>query len=281
MAVKILTDSGADFTRDEAAQLGVEIVPVYLTYGAERLRDGIEIDSVTFHRRMSAGEVPDTDPASVEDYRSAYERALNAGNDVVIVTLSSVISKSYERAATAAADFSGKVHVVDSRGASGLECLLAQLALERAAAGDSAEAIAKRIDPANLKHGIFFAVPTMAALERSGRIPKAVIALGSMLNVSLLLKMNDAGAIAPAGQSFSFDKTLDLMVEAVVRTVDRNPQARFAVAHVDAGDTANMLSGLLEKKLGHPPIQLTVRGSALTIATHLGKGAIGIYAVVS
>jgi DegV family protein with EDD domain len=278
VAVRVLTDSGSDFTRDEASRLGIAIVPVYMLYGNEKLRDGIDIDVATFNRRAAAGEVPRTDPASVEDYAAAFEREVDSGSDVVMVAISSSISKSYERASQAAAKFPGKAFVVDSNGASGLECLLSQLAVERAIAGDSAEAIAKRLRAT--KRSIFFAVPDMKALERSGRMPKAIIALGSMLNVSLMLKMNDAGAIVPAGQSFSFDKTCDMMVEACVRAVDRLPQASFAIAHSDAKETADKLAAMLETKLGYPPPHLTIRESALTIAAHLGKGAAGIYGIV-
>jgi DegV family protein with EDD domain len=280
MAVKVLTDSGSDFTREEASRLGVEIVPVYIIFGSERLRDGVDIDTATFNRRTGAGESAATEPATIDDYKAAFQRATSDGNEVVMISLSSSISKSYERAHEAAAGFGGKVFVVDSKGASGLECLLVQLAVERAAAGDSAEEIATSIAPAALKHSVFFAVPDMKSLEHSGRLPKAIIALGSMLNVSLMLKMNDAGAIAPAGQSFSFDKTCDMMVEAAVRTMERSPKARFAIAHVEAEETAAKLARLLEEKLGHPPAQEAIRESALTIAAHLGKGAVGIFGIV-
>jgi DegV family protein with EDD domain len=278
MAVSVLTDSGSDFTRDEASRLGIGIVPVYFNYGTERVRDGVDIDAVTFNRRAAAGNIPTTEPASVDDYAAAFKREIDAGKDVVMVALSSSISKSYERAVQAAAEFPGKAFVVDSKGASGLECLLSQLAVERGTGGEVAEAIARRL--ASTKRAVFFAVPDMKPLERSGRIPKAIVALGSVLNVSLMLRMNDAGTIVPAGQSFSFDKTLDMMVDAIARAMDRSPQARYAIAHTDAIDTARKLEATLEAKLGYPPMQLTVRESALTIAAHLGKGAVGIFGIV-
>lgn len=279
MSVKIFTDSGADFTREDAAKLGIEIIPVYILFGQERLRDGIDIDRSTFHRRTDAGEHATTEPATMDDYRRAFAKAVDGGNDVVLMSMSSQISKSYEIAKEAAASFPGKVFVVDTLGASGLESLLAMLAVERAAAGDSAETIAKRVNPAAIKHGMFFAVPDVSSLGRSGRLPKAIVALGSMLNVSLVLKMNEQGAIAPAGQSFSFDKTCEIMVDAIVRSIDRSPNARIAISHTAAPETAKKLAVLLEEKLGHPG-QLIVAESTLTLAAHMGKGGIGIMAIV-
>lgn len=280
MATVIVTDSGSDLTQSEAKRLGIEIVPVWIIFGEERFRDGVDIDRATFFARMAKGEHPRTQPATPEQFREMFTKIVGAGNDAVMITLSSQISKSYEIAGTVAKEFGGRVVVVDSRGASGLETLLATYALELAKAGASADEIAKKIDPRNLKNAVYFAVPDVTMLSRSGRLPKAVAALGSMLNVSLVLKMNDQGAIGPAGQSFSFDKTCEIMVDAVVRAVERSPGARIAFGHIEAGAGVEKLRKQLETKLGHPPAQELVHEGTLTVAAHMGPGAIGIFAIV-
>ena len=89
-----------------------------------------------------------------------------------------------------------------------------------------------------------------------------------MLNVSLVLKMNEQGAIGPAGQSFSFDKTVDIMVDAVVRSIERSPKARIAFGHIE---TPEVLANA-RKSLVHE--------GSLTVAAHMGPGAIGIFAIV-
>ena len=43
MAIRIITDSTADFTRDEAAQLGIEIFPLKTRYHDEEYIDGLKI----------------------------------------------------------------------------------------------------------------------------------------------------------------------------------------------------------------------------------------------
>lgn len=280
MATVIVTDSGSDLTRDEAQRLGIEIIPVWIIFGEERFRDGVDIDRATFFARMAKGENPRTEPATPEQFREMFAKITGAGNEAVMITLSGQISKSFELASTVAKEFGGKVAVVDSRGASGMETLLAYYGLEQAKAGASAADIAKKIDPRALKYAIYFAVPDVSMLARSGRLPKAVAALGSMLNVSLVLKMNEQGAIGPAGQSFSFDKTCEIMVDAVVRTIERSPSVRVAIGHIQAAEGAEKLRKQLETKLGHPPAQETVHEGTLTVAAHMGSGAIGIFAIV-
>jgi DegV family protein with EDD domain len=280
MATVIVTDSGSDLTQAEAARFGIEVVPVWIIFGDQRFRDGIDIDRKTFFARLAKGENPRTEPPAANEFRAIFAKIVDAGNEAVMITLSSQISKSFEIASEAARGFGGKVVVVDSRGASGLETLLAMYAQELAKAGASAAEVAKKIDPRTLKNAVYFAVPDVTMLARSGRLPKPVAALGSMLNVSLILKMNEQGTIGPAGQSFSFERTCEMMVDAVVRAVERSPKARIAFGHLEAGAGVDALRKQLETKLGHPPAQEIVHEGTLTVAAHMGPGAIGIFAIV-
>ncbi|MBV8638730.1 MAG: DegV family protein [Candidatus Eremiobacteraeota bacterium] len=280
MGVTIVADSGCDLTKQDAAGYGIEIVPLYVVFDDQRLRDGIDIDRVQFAQRVASGEVPKTEPATPEDFEAAFSRIVNAGNDVVAITLSSQISKSFEHANAAAALFGPKVSVFDSRAAGGLESLLAIYAAERAKAGDSASAIVENLQRVSEKTAAYFAVPDLTALGRSGRLPKAVVALGSMLNVSLVLKINEQGAIAPAGQSRSYEKTRELMVEALVRTIEHSPGAWVAIAHAGDVQTAHSVSQMVATKLGHKPVREFIFETTLTIIANLGTDGVGIFAIV-
>lgn len=280
MAVTIMVDSACDITREEGVRLGIEIIPITIIFGTERFRDGIDIDRAAFSRRTAAGELATTEPASVQEYRSAFEHATQKGNDVVLVTVSSTISKSYANACEAAASVGSAVHVVDSQGAAGGESLIALYAAELAKQGSSAAEIARKLAPAALKRATFFAVWDVNHLGRTGRLPKALVALGSMLGVSLVLKFNEVGEIGLAGQSRSFDKTCELLVDSLLRAVDHAPNMRVAISHAQNQDAATHLSQRIEQKLGHPPVQERVSESTPTIAANMGPGAVGIFAIV-
>jgi DegV family protein with EDD domain len=280
VAVTIVTDSGADLGLSEASRLGIDVVPVWILVGSERLRDGIDIDRSTLLARLSAGDPVKSEPPDEDQFKQIFTRHIAAGNDVVAVTLSSQLSQSFARASAAAAEFPGRVHVVDSRAAAGLESLLAIYAAELARAGTPAAEIARKVQPASVKSAAYFAVPDLNALGKSGRLPKAVVALGSMLNVSLVLKLNEEGAIGPGGQSFSFEKTCDIMLDAVVRAIDHSPKVRISFAHVGARDVVAKLSKQLTEKLGHPPAMELVHEPTATLIANIGPGAIGVFALV-
>jgi DegV family protein with EDD domain len=281
MSVSIVTDSGCDYMPSEAQRRGIEIVPIWLIIDAKRMRDGVDIDRAQFYSRLrSSKELPTTEPPESSEYESVFARHVAAGNDVVCITLSSQLSKSFENATAAAAKFPGRVFAVDSLGAASGMVLLCDYAVELAAAGTPAAEIAQRLSPAVLKRASFFSVPDVAPLGRSGRMPKALVALGSMLNVSLVLKIDDAGAVGPAGQSRSFERTCEIMVDSLLRSIERSPSARIAVSHVDAADVAASLKKLILEKLGHSPASLSVHDATSTIATHMGAGAVGVFGIV-
>ena len=280
MGVTIITDSGSDLAAGEASRAGIDVIPVYILADGKRMRDGVEADRDSVIERIRGGETVTTQPPDPDDFTQAFTRATSAGNDAVMITLSSHLSECHSRATTAAAAFNGRVRIIDSRGAGGLESLIVLYAAELAKNGASAAEITQRVDPAKLKGSQFFAVPDVSVLGRSGRLPKAVVALGSMLNVSLVLKVNDQGAIGPAGQSFSFEKTCEIMVEAVVRAVERSPNARIAFSHVRASEEVARLARLLAERLGHPPAVEIVHEAPPTLVANIGTGAIGISAIV-
>jgi DegV family protein with EDD domain len=280
LGVTIVTDSGSDMSADQASRAGIEIIPVWILVGDSRFRDGVDIDRDTVLARLAAGEAVKTEPPDQVQFDQTFARITAAGNDVVMITLSSGLSQSFARATEAAKAYPGRVHVVDSRGAAGLESLIALYASELAKTGTAAAEIAKRIESSKMKTAAYFAVPDLTALGRSGRLPKALVALGSMLNVSLILKINEQGAIGPGGQSFSFDKTCEIMVDAVVRTIEHSQNTRIAFSHAKAAALVAKLSKMLEEKLGHPPIVEIVSESPATIIANIGEGGVGIFALV-
>lgn len=279
MGVAIVTDSAADYTLAEARTKGIEIIACWMVYGSQRLRDAVDLKTDEFYARLQTDAVPTTEPASIDEYADVFSKVINAGNDLVCITVSGGISKSYEHAVAAASRFPGKAFVVDSHAAAGAMRLICEYARERAAAGAPASEIAAECDPNKLKLFAHFAVADIKHLGRSGRLPKAMVALGSMLNVSLILKMNEKGEIGPAGQSRSFEKTTELMVDALVRQIKDSPSARVAISHVQAADTAASLATMLEQKLTFRPRVLEIHEATPTISTHQGIGAVGLFAI--
>lgn len=281
MSVVIVTDSSSDINAERARQLGIDVVPIWLLIGDRRLRDGVDIDNAAFFASMaSVEELPRTEPPSTQDFADVFGRQVDAGNQVVAIVLAASLSKTFENAQRASAGFPDAVTVVDSKCGSGMLAQLVERAVELVAQGRTAAEIAADVQRCRAAGHGFFAMPDVRFLGRSGRLPKPIVALGSLLNVSLVLRMGEDGAVGLAAQSRSFEKSQELMIDAILRNVAGIPNVRLGIAHVnDPVAAANLVRRVRERapELGEP----IVHEIGPTIAVHLGSGAVGVSAIVT
>src|SRR5688500_2106715 len=118
MPVRIVTDSSCDLDAAEVEELGVEVVPLSIRFGAEEFTDRVDLTVEDFYSRMaSSTALPETAAPSVGAFEQAYRRQAEAGADAVVcITISSRLSatmQAAENAAQAVAD-DLPVHVIDS-----------------------------------------------------------------------------------------------------------------------------------------------------------------------
>lgn len=100
--VAIVCDSTCDIPDALLDELGISLAPVHIVAGEVSYRDRIDITTDEANRLMLEGNVRlTTSGASAEDWMSAYERALNIGDALVVVSLSPGLSGTYHGASTA------------------------------------------------------------------------------------------------------------------------------------------------------------------------------------
>lgn len=281
MPVSLVLDSTADISPDDGRALGVEIVPILVVVGEQRLRDGIDIDRAAIYRRMATvKELPGTEPPAVQSFADAFKRQIGAGNDVVAMTVAAKLSGTYANALEAAKPFGAKVRVVDSTSASALFRLQAMEAIAAARAGGDADAVVLAGDRARLRGQAFFAIPDVSFLGRTGRLPKPVVALGGLMGVSLVLRVGDDGAIGLAGQSRSFERSQEIIVDQVVRALGDETALKITIAHANAPDAAATLETLLRSRL-RARAEISTAEVGTVISVNLGPGAVGICAIAT
>ncbi len=281
MPVSLVLDSTADITPEEGRALGVEIVPIWVVLGEQRLRDGVDIDRAALYRRMATvKELPTTEPPSVEQFAEIFKRHVDAGNDVVAMTVAAKLSGTYANACEAGAPFGPKVRVVDSTCASALFRLVAMEAVGALQAGGDQAAVAAAGDRARLRGQAFFAIPDVSFLGRTGRLPRALVALGGLMGVSLVLRVGDDGAVGLAGQSRSFERSQEIIVDQVVRALGDDKKVKVTIAHAQAPDVAKTLETLLRSRL-RAQAEISTAEVGTTIAVNIGPGAVGICAIAT
>ena len=165
--VAIFTDSASDMDPAVAAAEGITIVPLLVTFGSQSFKAGVDLSTAQFWDRMVAPDAPfpKTAASSPGEFKEAYEAAFEAGAGAIVsVNVASELSGTIKSAQIAADMLPDReIHVVDSRGASMAEGILARLGVELAADGRAAEDIAATLEARGPDMRIYVALETRPA----------------------------------------------------------------------------------------------------------------------
>ena len=154
MKVRIITDSTVDLVPELKER--VHIVPLTVNFGDERYIDGVTIDNKTFYEKLVESDVlPTTSLANPDAFMKEYDKAKEAGDEVVVITIAAKLSGTYQSAVIASEDYEN-IHVVESGSASIGSGILVELALKLAdytitEAGFGADLGAEKFLDINLK----------------------------------------------------------------------------------------------------------------------------------
>lgn len=277
MSVRVITDSASDILPGEHE--GLVVLPLSVTFGATTYEDGVDLTHERFYELLvEEDELPKTGQVNPFAFAQAIEEAHEAGDEVVIVTLSSKLSGTNQSALAAAAEAKGVVRVVDSLNVCVGERVLVEYALRLVARGLGAVEIADELVRARERVRVVGLLDTLEYLRRGGRISAAAGAVGELLSIKPVIAIED-GEVVLLGKARGSKNGRNLL----------NEQVRGA-GGIDFGmPVALGYAGLSDKLLrkyiddsrelwaaGFPDGNLPVHTVGATIGTHVGPGAIAL-----
>ena len=270
MKTRIIVDSTVDVTDELRKRM--HVVPLHVFFGDEEFIDGVTINSQEFYQRLVSSDVlPTSSQPSPDSFERVYEQVTAAGDEAVVLTISSKLSGTYQSACIAAEDYPN-IHVVDTLTATIASGVLAELALKLAEEGMGAKAIAERLLQERERVCLLAAFDTLEYLKKGGRLSATAALAGSLLSIKPIISLPN-GEISVLGKARGVRKANEmLMAEIGNRGVDFS----MPVLHGYTG-----LSGETLDKFLSDSAQLW-EGSADTrrmvplcsvIGTHAGPGA--------
>lgn len=280
--VGIVTDSHGGISQQEAEALGVKIVPMPFYFGDDCYFEGVSISREEFFERLRDGENVSTSQPSPEVVMEAWREALTEYETVLYMPLSSGLSGSCNTAKMLAADeeFEGKVFVVDNgRIATPMHRSILD-ALELVEEGFSAQEIQSKLEEAGGKMSIYIAVETLEYLKKGGRITPATAAIGTVLNIKPILRLN-TGVLETFKKSRGMKKARQEMLEAMKHDfdvtfkeyADKNEIYLMAASSADEATTQEWINEIKEYFDG---MEVLCDDLSLGICCHTGEGALGI-----
>jgi DegV family protein with EDD domain len=278
--IKIVTDSTAYLPEEFVARHDIHVVPLYVHFGTEAFKEGVELSNEDFYRRLKeAPELPTTSQPSAGEFQQVYTPLVDAGHEVLTLTISSKLSGTWNSAMAAKEMMpDAPITVIDSLSTSVGLHLMIDAALEAVAAGATIQEIANQIDQMKQRMEIFFVVDTLEYLAKGGRIGNGKAFLGTLLKVKPILVLQE-GAIEPLEQVRSKRKATARMLDLVEEYVDnRGSVARLAITNALVPEEAEILGQELLGRFGCA--QPLIGDLGPVIGTHTGPGCLGIAAYV-
>lgn len=178
--VIIASDSTCDLGPELISRYDIKIVPLSVNLGNKIYTDGVDIDPEMIYRHYEeAQELPKTAAPNVLDFETFYQKYTAEGYAVVMFTISSAMSSTFNNARLAALDFED-VYAVDSCNLSTGGGLLVLHAAEMAQRGKTAAEIAEECRALTGKIDASFVIDNLEFLHKGGRC-SAVAAFGANL----------------------------------------------------------------------------------------------------
>jgi DegV family protein with EDD domain len=273
MTVRVVTDSTSDISQADAARWGIEVVPLNIHFGAEQLRDGVDILPEQFFRRLADSKtLPKTSQPSAGAFLEVYQRLAQGTDAILSLHLSGKLSGTLN-SARAAAEALGKrarVLVVDAETVSWPLGWGARCAQEAGAGGAGLEECAEAARSAIARTNLVYVLGTLEYLQKGGRIGRARAWLGNVFNIKPVLTVRQ-GEVAPLERVRTRKRAEERLFE--LTTAHLNAE-RVAVAHSSSAEEAERWAARLREHFPGVPVETSWLGPV--VGVYAGPGVLGM-----
>jgi len=274
VTVKVVTDSTADLPPETAQRLGITVVPLNIHFGTETFRDGIDLTTREFFRKLHTSPLsPFTSPPSQATFYDAYAKLSRETDEAISIHVSSKLSATYRMASEVAESVLGqcRIMVMDSLTISLALGNLAVAAAEAAQEGASLDEVVRLVRGMIPHLYLVFFVEILDYLEQGGRIGKAQALLGTMLGIKPLLIIEE-GEIQPLEKVRTRTNALEKLFEFITEF------PRIEKMTLIKGIESMGMEELLQRiEATYPDKEVDVVTYGPALATHVGPGAMGVF----
>lgn len=281
MDYQIITDSCCDFTEEEYRSLGVTAVSLEVMWdGISHSHFSREAELKNFYEQMRGGLVATTSALNPDSWARAMEPWLAAGQDLLVLAVSSGISGTMQSAVIAARELKEtypdrKIWVVDSRSGSLGEGLLLWHACKMRSAGVSLEENAKWLREQAVRVCHWVTVDDLRHLRRSGRLSGAGALLGTMLDIKPIIRVTEEGKLVSDAKVRGRKASVRMLAKKFAENRNKDQEKLVTIAHGDCLADAEALAEILRRDYGVQNIHIGYVGPIL--GAHTGPGVLGLF----
>ncbi len=275
MAIRIVTDSTADLSRDIVEELGITVVPLNVHFGEELFLDWVELTPEKFFNKLEDSDlIPRTSQPSPGDFEKTYKEVAAPEDTIISIHISQQLSGTFQSASMAKDMLSDRdIEVIDTKAASMALGIIVKEAAKAVKEGKSKDEVLDIVTFYLNEIKLLFLVDTLEFLQKNGRIGKASAFLGGLLSVKPLLSLKD-GSIIPVEKARGTNKAKMRMIELMKEMVPPDRPVIAAILHGNALTEAEKLAEKIKEEYNVEDLIVTSIGAV--IGCHTGPGVLGL-----
>ncbi|MFN2226651.1 MAG: DegV family protein [Anaerolineae bacterium] len=273
--MKIVTDSAADLTAQEARWPDISVAPLFINFPEGEV-DARSLSPDEFYRRLEEmhPDIPTTAQPSAGIFADLY-RGLGSEDEILSIHISSGLSGTLNSARLAAGQVAeAAVHVVDSFTLSGGQRFQVLAAVRAARAGWPREAILERLDKIRAATEVVYTLETLTYLARGGRIGRVQALAGSLLHIKPIIHVaKEDGKYSTLGRARSVKRALAHIADHLAGLYAGQGALWVSVMHGQFLEQAEALAELLRQRLDVGMLEILRISPVLGV--HTGPGIVG------
>lgn len=281
--IKYMVDSTADLPHNFASKHDISVlgIPILFDDGTSAL-DWVEMSADEFYVRLSKSEtIPTTSQPPIPVIEEMMRAGLEGKDALIYITLSSKGGGTYQAAHLAKQSVleampDAKIEIVDSMGYSLVIAMMLREAMRLQNEGKSLEEIVRGIKEYRCMSDLLVVVDTLKYLEKGGRINKASLIAGTLLDIKPVLSIR--GGVMESVDKFRGSKTIiSKMVKKMLASDIDLDSPDFCIVDAQVPERAEQLWAAVQKELGGNQ-ELVMRSQiGATVGTHIGPGTLAIF----
>lgn len=272
--IRIMIDSGSEYLPKEAQAKGIEVLPIVTNVGGNDYRDGFDLGRDEFFELLEeTGQFPTTSQITPHVFATKFKEALDAGDEVIAIILSSALSGTYQNACMAQAMVGNEgIYLIDSLTATYPISIMADYAAKLRDEGMPAAQVVEAIEELKGSARVIAMVDTLEYLQRGGRIPKAAAKIGEAAKLKPVISVTEKGDLAMISACLGRKRAFDTIMKQL-ESIEIDD--RFPVYVIYSYGTKNCER--LEVRLQEAGISVTERRQiGYVIGSHIGPNACGV-----
>ncbi|SCH51100.1 MULTISPECIES: DegV family protein [unclassified Romboutsia] len=273
--IKIICDTMNDVPQDIVDKYDIDVLPATIIFNEKEYKAGVDLNGDEFYKMLrESKEIPKTSQITYATFSEVFNKYINEGKTVLYLAGSSVSSGTYQSAMLAKSDIEGPLYIFDTYSLCIGGGMLAKEAAIMANEGKSVEEIIEKLEELKEKVQVYFSVDALDHLHKGGRISGAKAAVGTLLNIKPILKIED-GLVKQKSQVRGSKKIMSGLMEKLSEEVSGDfSDIDVYVAYNDDLDLRDQFIERVKEKLNPRNVYSIQIGSC--VACHSGPDVLGI-----